>query len=187
MLDPDRRVSEVWPEFGANGKADIPLRAVMSHRAGLPVVEGDFTLEQALSWAPVVEQIATQAPRGDWRESAPGYHVKSYGWIVGEVVRRVTGRTLGQFFAAEIAAPLELDLWIGLPKVEESRVATLLPPPPAADPAIRELIETFTAPGTMTGDAMSGPSDLFHYDDMWNTRQLHAPELPSSNGIATAR
>jgi CubicO group peptidase (beta-lactamase class C family) len=99
----------------------------------------------------------------------------------------VTGRTIGRFFADEIAAPLGLDWWIGLPESEEPRVATLVPPPPAEDPAIRELIATFTAPGTMTGDAMAGPSDLFHYDEMWNTRELHAPELPSSNGIASAR
>jgi CubicO group peptidase (beta-lactamase class C family) len=107
--------------------------------------------------------------------------------LVGEIVRRVTGQTIGQFFADEVAGPLGVEWWIGLPEPEESRVATLLPPPPPEDPAIRELIETFTAPGTMTGDAMSGPSDHFHYDDMWNTRQLHAPELPSSNGIASAR
>ena len=96
VLDPDLRVAEVWPEFAANGKADIPLRAVLSHRAGLPVVEGDFTLEQALTWDPVVEQLATQAPRWDWHEPAPGYHVRSYGWITGEIVRRVTGRTIGR-------------------------------------------------------------------------------------------
>jgi CubicO group peptidase (beta-lactamase class C family) len=186
-LDPDARVADVWPEFAANGKADIPLRAVLSHRAGLPVVEGEFTLEQALSWDPVVEQLATQAPRWDWHESVPGYHVRSYGWLTGEVVRRVTGRTIGQFFADEVTGPLGIEWWIGLPESEEPRVATLLPPPPPGDPVIRELIETFTAPGTMTGDAMSGPSNLFHYDDMWNTRRLHAPELPSSNGIASAR
>ena len=158
-----------------------------ANRAGLPVIEGDFTLEAALSWFPVVDQLATQAPHWDWREPIPGYHVRSYGWITGEVVRRVTGRTIGRFFAEEVAAPLGLDWWIGLPEALEPRVATLLPPPPPEDPAIRELIETFTAPGTMTGDAMAGPSNLFHYDDMWNTRQLHAPELPSSNGIASAR
>jgi CubicO group peptidase (beta-lactamase class C family) len=187
VLDPAMRVSEIWPEFGTNGKGDIPLRAVLSHRAGLPVVDGDFTLDQALAWDPVVEQLATQAPRWDWHEPAPGYHVRSYGWLTGEIVRRVTGRTIGRFFADEIAAPLGLEWWIGLPESEEARVATLLAPPPPQDPVMRELIETFTAPGTVTGDAMAGPSNLFHYDDMWNTRQLHAPELPSSNGIASAR
>jgi CubicO group peptidase (beta-lactamase class C family) len=187
VLDPDARVADYWPEFAANGKGDIPLRAVLSHRAGLPVIEGHFTLPEALSWDPIVEQLATQAPRWDWHESAPGYHVRSFGWLTGEIVRRVTGRTVGWFFADEIAGPLDIEWWIGLPETAESRVATLLPPPPPDDPAVRELIDAFTAPGTMTGDAMAGPSNLFHYDEMWNTRQLHAPELPSSNGIASAR
>jgi CubicO group peptidase (beta-lactamase class C family) len=187
VLDPDLPVADVWPEFAANGKEHTPLRAVMSHRAGLPVVEGDFTLAEALAWDPVVEQLASQTPRWDWAEPEPGYHVRSYGWMVGEVVRRVTGRTLGRFFAEEIAGPLALDWWIGLPESEEPRVATLLPPPPADDPEVRELIAAFTAPGTITGDALTGPSDLFHYDEMWNTRALHECELPSSNGIATAR
>jgi CubicO group peptidase (beta-lactamase class C family) len=187
ILDPDQPVAELWPEFAANGKADIPLRAVLSHRAGLPVVEGDFTLEAALAWDPVVEQLARQRPRWDWRERTPGYHVRSYGWITGEVVRRATRRTIGRFFAEEVAGPLGLDWWIGLPEDDEPRVATLLPPPPNEDPAVQELIDAFTAPGTMSGDALTGPSNLFHYDDMWNTRALHAPELPSSNGITSAR
>jgi CubicO group peptidase (beta-lactamase class C family) len=186
LLDPDARVAEYWPEFAAAGKDDMPVRAVLSHRAGLPVVEGDFTLETALAWDPVVEQLATQRPRWDWHEPAPGYHVRSFGWLTGELVRRVTGRTIGQFFADEIAAPLDLEFWIGLPEEQEPRLARLIPPDPPDDPQIRELMEAFTAPGTMTGDALSGPSNLFHYDELWNTRALHAPELPSSNGIGSA-
>lgn len=96
-------------EPGFEGVADA-LRAVLSHRAGLPVVEGEFTLEQALSWGPVVDQLATQAPRWDWHEPAPGYHVRSYGWLTGEIVRRATGRTIGRFFAEEIAGPLGMQL-----------------------------------------------------------------------------
>jgi CubicO group peptidase (beta-lactamase class C family) len=185
-LDPDAPVARYWPEFGANGKEELPVRWVLAHRAGLPVVEGDFTLDSALAWDPVVEALASQAPR--WEPgTAAGYHVRSYGWITGEIVRRVTGRTLGRFFAEEVAAPLGLDLWIGLPAAEEPRVARLVPPRPPEDPELRALIERMTAPGSLMGDAMSGPSDLFHYDEMWNTRALHAAELPSSNGIGSAR
>ena len=161
------------------------MRCVLSHRAGLPVVEGDFTLDDALAWDPVVEQLASQAPR--WEPgTAAGYHVRSYGWITGELIRRITGKPPGTFFADEIAAPLGLDWWIGLPESEESRVATLIPPPPTDDPELRELMDAFMAPGTITGDALTGPSNLFHYDEMWNTRALHACELPSSNGIGSA-
>jgi CubicO group peptidase (beta-lactamase class C family) len=187
LLDPDMTVADIWPEFAVNGKDTIPLRAVLSHRAGLPVVEGEFTLDSALAWDPVVQQLARQTPRWSWEEPEPGYHVRSYGWLVGEIVRRVTGQTLGQFFEKEVAGPLGLDWWIGLPESEEPRVATLLAPPPPEDPELRELMDAVMAPGTMTGDAMTGPSNLFHYDDMWNTRQLHECELPSSNGVAGAR
>ena len=185
QLDPDAPVAHYWPEFAVNGKDSVLVRHVLSHSAGLPVVEGDFTLEQALAWDPVVEQLARQAPR--WEPgTAVGYHMRSYGWLVGELVRRIDGRTLGAFFRDEIATPLGLDWWIGLPDTIEARVAPIIPPDTPDDPEVRELMDAIMAPGTMMGDALTGPANLFHYDDMWNTRALHACELPSSNGIASA-
>lgn len=185
-LDIDAPIARYWPEFAANGKAHIPLRWVLSHRAGLAAVDGKLTLEQVLEWEPVVAAIAAQPP--GWEPgSAHGYHARSYGWIIGEVVRRITGRTIGQFFAEEVAAPLGLEFWIGLPAAEEPRVATLIPPQPPADPAVRGLIDKLMGPDTLFGRVMTGPSNLFHYDEMWNRRALHAAEMPSSNGIATAR
>ena len=184
--DLDAPVAACWPEFATRGKDRIPLRWLLSHRAGLPCIEGDFTLEQALSWYPVVEALAAQVPL--WEPgTAHGYHVRSFGWLVGEVIRRVDGRTPGRFFAEEIAQPLGLDFWIGLPEAIEPRVARILPPEPPADPALRELMERLRGPDTPSGRALTGPSGLFHYDDSWNGRALHAAELPSSNGIATAR
>ena len=132
LLDPNMTVADIWPEFAVNGKETIPLRAVLSHRAGLPVVEGDFTLDSALAWDPVVQQLAGQAPRWSWEEPTPGYHIRSYGWLTGEIVRRVTGQTLGQFFEKEVAGPLGLDWWIGLPEGERSRGSH-----PVAAPATR--------------------------------------------------
>ena len=185
LLDPDAPVAQYWPQFAANGKERLLVRWALSHRAGLPVIEGELTLDDALAWDPVVEQIASQAPR--WEPgTAAGYHVRSFGWITGELIRRISGKPPGTFFADEIAAPLGLDFWIGLPETKEARVATLVPPPPTDDPALRELMDAFMAPGTITGDALTGPSNLFHYDEMWNTRALHACELPSSNGIGSA-
>ncbi|MEP6623146.1 MAG: serine hydrolase domain-containing protein [Acidimicrobiia bacterium] len=184
-LDPDAPVADYWPEFAANGKAELLVRHVLSHSAGLPVVEGDFTLEQALAWDPVVEQLARQRPR--WEPgTAVGYHMRSYGWMVGEIVRRIDGRTLGTFFRDEVAQPLGLDWWIGLPESVEGRVAPVIPPDPPSDPEVRAFMESIMAPGTLMGDALTGPADLFHYDDMWNSRAIHACELPSSNGIASA-
>ena len=185
-LDLDGRVADAWPEFAANGKQDVTVRQVLSHRAGLPVVEGDFTLGQALAWHPVVEALASQAPL--WPPGSDhGYHVRSYGWLAGEVLRRVDGRTPGRFFAEEIARPLGLDFWIGLPEEVEPRVARILPPAPSGDPRIRELLERVMGPATTSGRALSGPSGLFPYDETWNLREVRAAEMPSSNGIATAR
>jgi CubicO group peptidase (beta-lactamase class C family) len=182
VLDLDAPIGSSWPEFAANGKSEIPLRWVLAHRAGLAAIDGDLTLTDVLAWDPVVAAIAAQAP--NWEpDTAHGYHVRSYGFIVGEVVRRVTGRTLGQFFAEEIAGRLGLDFWIGLPPEEEPRVASIVPP----DRDIRDAIAAFYPRDTLAGRAMSGPSHLFAYDEMWNEPTVHAAELPSSNGIGTAR
>ncbi len=185
QLDPDAPVAAYWPEFAANGKENVLVRHVLSHAAGLPVVEGAFTLTEALAWDPVIEQLARQATRWD-PGTAVGYHLRTFGWLTGELVRRVTGVTLGTFFATEVAAPLGLDWWIGLPEVEESRVARIIAPKIPEDPEVRDFMDAIMAPGTLLGDALTGPGNQFHYDDMWNTRQLHECELPSSNGIASA-
>jgi CubicO group peptidase (beta-lactamase class C family) len=181
LLDPDATVASYWPEFAANGKDAITVRQALSHQAGLAVVDGDLSLEECLSWFPVVDAIAKQAPI--WEPgTAHGYHMRSFGWIIGELVRRVSGRTVGSFFRDEIASPLGLDLWIGLPEELEPRVARLIPPK-------GDMRAFFDALGddVLLGRATTGPSGHFAYDDMWNQRALHACELPSSNGIGDAR
>lgn len=184
-IDLDAPVARYWPEFAANGKSAIPVRWLLSHRAGLAAIEGTFTLDQALSWDPVVAALAAQAPL--WEPGTKhGYHLRSYGWLLGELVRRVDGRTIGRFLEDEIARPLGLDLWIGLPEAQEPRVSTIVPPAPPA-PEMQKVMARLFAPDTIAGRAFSGPSNLFHYDDMWNRRALHAAELPSSNAIGTAR
>lgn len=185
-LDLDAPVAESWPEFAAEGKADMPVRWLLAHRAGLPWVEGEFTLEEALAWEPMVDALASQRPA--WEPgSEHGYHVRTFGWLVGEVVRRAAGRTTGRFLAEEIVGPLGLELWLGLPAEIEPRIAAIVPPEPPADAGMRGLLERLMGPDTESGRAFGTPSSLFRYDAMWNTRALRACELPSSNGIATAR
>jgi CubicO group peptidase (beta-lactamase class C family) len=184
-LDPDAPIAQYWPEFAANGKATIPVRWALSHRAGLAAVDGTLTLDDVFAWDPVVEAIAAQAP--NWEPgTAHGYHARSYGWIVGELIRRVTGESMGQYFAREVAKPLDLDFYVGLPSSVEARVATLYPAP--RDPELGELIEAALADqSTLMGRVMSGPSQLFSYNDMWNQPELRAAEMPSSNGHGDAR
>jgi CubicO group peptidase (beta-lactamase class C family) len=181
QLDLDARVADYWPEFGCRGKQDIPIRWVLSHRAGLAAVDGDLSLDEVLAWDPVVAAIAAQAP--NWQPgNAHGYHARSFGWILGEIVRRVTGRSLGSFFAEEIAQPLGLDFWVGLPERELARCALTLPPSPAG-----ASLEDLLGRDSLTVRVMSGPSGLFAYDDMWNRPELLRAEMPSSNGVGDAR
>ena len=124
LLDPDAPVATYWPEFAANGKDAITVRQTLSHQAGLPLVDGDFTLDEVCAWDPVVEQIARQKPI--WEPGTKhGYHMKTYGWINGELIRHVTGISPGQFLRKEVADPLGIDFWVGLPEAVEPRVARL--------------------------------------------------------------
>jgi CubicO group peptidase (beta-lactamase class C family) len=186
QLELEAPVARYWPEFGANGKESITVRHVLTHSAGVPAVEGDLTLDDVFAWEPVCRAIAAQKPI--WVPgTSHGYHARTFGWILGEVVRRITDRTVGQLLAVEVAEPLGLELWIGLPEAIEPRVATNYTAPEPADPEQRALRAKFMGPDTLLGRALEGPSGVLPYGPIWNTRALHAAEMPSSNGIATAR
>jgi CubicO group peptidase (beta-lactamase class C family) len=152
----------------------------------VPAVDGELTLDDVFAWHPVCGAIAAEKPI--WVPgTAHGYHARTFGWILGEVVRRVTGATVGQLLAKEAVEPLGLELWIGLPEAIEPRVATIYTAPEPADPEQRALRAKFMGPDTLLGRALEGPSGVLPYGPIWNTRALRAAELPSSNGIASAR
>lgn len=187
LLDPEAPVADYWPEFAANGKDTIPVEWMLSHRAGLAALDApDLTLEDVAAWHPVIDAIAAQEP--NWEPgSAHGYHARTYGWMVGELIRRVTGMMPGEYVAAEIAGPLGLDFFIGLPDTEDARTARLYPVV-HDDPELERLAAEFLSDqSTLLGRVMSGPSQLFAYDDRWNTRLLRAAQMPSSNGHGDAR
>jgi CubicO group peptidase (beta-lactamase class C family) len=182
-LDPEATVASVWPEFAQNGKDAITIAQVLSHQAGLPYVEGDFTLEQALDWHSITTALAAQKPI--WEPGTKhGYHMRTFGWLAGEIVRRADPqhRTIGTVFRDDIAQPLGIDFWIGLPEEQEARVARLVPP----ETDLREALKAF-GDDLLLAKVFPSPGGHFSYDDMWNTRQLHECELPSSNGIGDAR
>lgn len=186
-LDVDAPVSTYWPEFKAAGKGDIPVRWLLCHKAGLPVVDSALSLEEVLAWDPIVEALAAQAPV--WEPGTThGYHALTYGWLVGEVVRRITGKSLGTFFADEVAGPLGLDFWIGLPETERERVAPLVTWSTPKDPAMAELMEQFMGPDTMLGKALGGPGGIFTSEPgIFNRPEVWAGEMPAANGITDAR
>ena len=181
VLDPTATVASYWPEFGAAGKEAITVAELLSHQAGLPLVEGDYTLDEVLAWEPMVRSLAEQQPI--WPPGTRhGYHMRTFGWLVGELIRRVDDRTAGTFLREEIADPLDLDFWIGLPEEIEPRVARLVMPKNDLGALLKK-----HAPELLLTRVFSNPGDLIGYNDMWNTRALHAAELPSSNGIGDAR
>lgn len=187
-LDVDAPVAEYWPEFKANGKGAIPVRWLLSHRAGLPAVDDALTPEQIYAWTPVIDALAAQKP---WWEpdTKHGYHALTYGHLVGEVIRRISGKSVGQFFAAEIADPLAAEFFIGLPESEESRVTKLgqAPPPKPGDVEltddIKDVIAGFMDPTSLISRTLNFAVPAL---DM-NSREVHAAEIPAANGICTAR
>jgi CubicO group peptidase (beta-lactamase class C family) len=126
-LDFDRPVADYWPEFAANGKAAVTTAQLMSHSAGLSGWEAPMQTEDLYDWEKATSLLAAQAP---WWEpgSAPGYHALTQGYLVGEVIRRISGKTVGTLFREEIAQPLDIDFHIGLPPAHDHRVADLIPP-----------------------------------------------------------
>lgn len=125
-LDLDAPVARYWPEFAAKGKDRVLVRHLLSHTAGLP--DWDGTVEELYDWPSATARLAGLAPQ--WEPgTAAGYHSLTQGYLVGEVVRRITGRSVGEFFADEVAGPLGADFHMGLTAEHDHRVALAVPPP----------------------------------------------------------
>jgi CubicO group peptidase (beta-lactamase class C family) len=187
-LDLEAPVARYWPEFAAAGKETITVAEVLSHQAGLAWVDEPLTAEQVLAWDPMIHALERQTPAYP-PGTAHGYHALTYGYLVGEVVRRVTGRTIGEQLRTDVAEPLGLDFWIGLPEALEPRVAPIVGSITGAglDPDTRALLDQFVGPSTVLGRALSGGGAFADHDNLWNTRAVHAAEIPAAGGIADAR
>jgi CubicO group peptidase (beta-lactamase class C family) len=129
LLDVHEKVAAYWPEFAAAGKQDIEVRHLLSHTSGVSGWDQPVTMEDVYDWDGATARLAAQAP---WWEpgTASGYHALNFGHLVGEVIRRITGRAPRDFIAEEIAGPLEADFTIGVPRDQYHRVANVIPPPP---------------------------------------------------------
>ncbi|WP_338699321.1 serine hydrolase domain-containing protein [Streptomyces sp. Q6] len=186
-LDLDAPVAAYWPEFKAHGKEDALVRDVLAHRVGVPALDRPLTPAEAADLDIGAAAVAAQAP--EWAPGTDhGYHAQTFSWLTGELVRRVTGRTLGEFVADEIAGPLGADLWIGLPDEQAHRVGRV---GPVEAPAVagglrarpkRGITEAYTNPESLTRRAFGAitPSP----DE--NDPAFRAAQLPGSNGIGTA-
>ncbi|MEU3712432.1 serine hydrolase domain-containing protein [Streptomyces catenulae] len=190
LLDLDAPVGTYWPEFKAAGKDRVLVRHLLSHRAGLPVLDTPLTPEQAVDGVSGPAALAAQTPA--WTPGTDhGYHAQTYSWLLAELVLRVTGRTIGAWIADEIAAPLGLDLWLGLPPGQQARAGRLAEVrPPEPDPAgglrvrpKRSVAEAYRDPSSLTSRAFAAITPA--PDE--NAPAYRAAQLPASAGIATAR
>lgn len=181
QLSLDRRVADYWPDFAEAGKGDVLVRHLLSHQAGLPAVEPPPSGKEALDPMEMAARLAQQPalwPPG----TAITYHALTFGWLCDGLIRRVDGRSAGRFFAEEIARPLGLDAWIGLPATAEGRVATMIRAPDYEvtfgdiGPETRELLTRVYAGGGIVGERFVVNDPDF----------LHA-EIAGVNGVATAR
>jgi CubicO group peptidase (beta-lactamase class C family) len=173
-LDFNTPVAHYWPEFAANGKADIEVRHVMNHCAGLAGWQEPIAPEQLADWELATRWLAAQAPW--WADrSLSGYHAATQGFLIGEIVRRITGTTIGQFFRGEVAEVLGADFFIGLPESEEHRVSLVIPPPPE--------------------DFSKDDPDSIRVRTLWNIDEVavapqerwwRAAEIPAANGHGNA-
>ena len=201
LLDLDKPVADYWPEFAQNGKENIPVRYLFCHKSGLcgvrePLQSGAFS-----NWDLICDELAKQEPL--WEPgSAHGYHAITYGHLVGELLRRIDGRTIGTYFREEIAEPLDLDFWIGLPDSEFHRVSDIYPSKPSPLQFLFPLIAKlprFLLPGPTkflvdfgdtskpVGAAFNNPPISSNEGMEANTKKWRNAEIPAANGHATAR
>ena len=177
LLDFDAPVAKYWPEFAANGKANIKVSHLMSHSAGLSGWKETITKDDLYDWDKATALLAAQAPY--WEPgTAVGYHALTQGYLVGEVIRRITGKTVGTVFRDEIAGPLDADFWIGLPASEDARVAELIPPPPGT--AIGDAGETNALVANMATNPGIDVAET-------RTRAWRGAEIPAAGGTGNAR
>lgn len=174
-LDFDAPVARYWPEFAAAGKGDIKVSQLMAHSSGMAAWREPVAPDDLYNWEKMTHLLARQAP---WWEpgTASGYHALTQGYLIGEVIRCIAGRTVGTLFREEIAQPLRADFHIGLPASEDARVGELIPPPPMAmgdEPPSELVVAALTNP----------PSDPL----ITRTRAWRAAEIPAVNGHGNAR
>lgn len=173
-LDPAAPVARYWPEFAAAGKENVLVRHLLAHTAGLP--DWDGPIEELYDWPAATARLAATAPQ--WEPgTAAGYHSLTQGFLVGEVVRRITGRSLGDFFAQEVAGPLGADFHIGLPAEHDHRVALSVPPPSRDEDYTASAPDGSGSPTTATAVRVRDGNSV-----AWRRAQI-----PAASGFGNAR
>lgn len=177
----DRRVAEFWPEFGQAGKDNITLAQLLSHQAGLCGLDQRVDV---LDYSGVIRALEAQTPL--WPPgTARGYHARTFGFLLDELVRRITGKTLPAYWQENFARPLELDFWIGLPKTENMRVATVYAAKSGKSPEPKQFYRDLVTPGTLARKTFTSPYGLNVISKM-NDPEIRAHPIVSFAGIGSA-
>ena len=177
LIDLDAPVAKYWSEFAQAGKENLPVRYLLSHTAGLPGFDKIIKMEAYYDWDTIVGMLAAQKP--SWEPGTrSGYHAITQGYLLGEIVRRGTGKTIGTFFREEVSVPLNADFHIGFSEEHDSRVAELIAPPPDLNQLVVDDAETRAARGFFS-PAISTKKCL--------SREWRAAEIPAANGHGNAR
>lgn len=181
-MDLDAKVTQYWPEFGQNGKEDVTVRMMLNHSVGLPAFREPIKEGGYNDWDYMVERLAAEKPF--WKPGTRnGYHMISFGWTVGELVRRVSGQSLGTYFKEQIAQPLGIDFWIGLPEEHESRTAHMIGHRPGPD----DIKTDFTTALLTDPKSIQYLSFLNSGGHQHDSRAAHAAEIGGGGGIANGR
>jgi len=186
-LDYDQPVSHYWPEFAQAGKGTIPVRWILNHQAGLPGIRTRLKPGELYDWSRITELLAAQEPY--WQPGTrQGYHAQTFGHLIGEVIQRISGQGLGDFFRTEIALPLELDLYLGLPSQFEDRVAPIIRADPTPRGEALPISERVAAqdPDSIPAQAFLNSGRRTGARD-YDSPEAHQAVLPSGGAIGNAR
>ena len=185
LLDLDAPVAKYWPEFAQAGKADVPVHMLLSHRVGLPTVSEKLPEGAVFNWETMTDALARQKPF--WEPGTRhGYHGLTFGWLVGEVVRRISGKSLGAFFRDEVASPLGLDFHIGLDAKDDARVATMYTAVVSMETARQMEPRQQEVQSRMGAELLAARGNIV-IQGAHNTEAWRRAEIPAANGHSDAR
>jgi len=180
-IELDQRVAEFWPQFGQAGKDKITLAQLLSHQAGLCALDQRVDI---LNYDEVIRALEMQKPL--WQPGIEhGYHARTFGFLLDELVRRITGKTLSEYWQENFAQPLGLDFWIGLPERENARVATVYAAKGGRPPEPKQFYADLVTPGTLARKTFTSPYGL-HAISKMNDPAVRAQSIVSFGGIGSA-
>jgi len=181
-LDLKEKVTKYWPEYGKNGKGETTVEMILNHSAGIPALKTEVKKGGFLDWDYMVQLLENEKPFWDPGKET-GYHMMTTGWLIGEIIRRVSGKSLGEFFNSELRKPYNLNYWIGLPETEDNRVAEIIPFIPSPNDKPSDFATTFRKnPNSMQRLSLTNTGG---YD--YNAKETYRAELGAIGGITDAR